>query len=224
MFDDVSVERAAATIVKAIVQNAGQTCTAGSRLLVQRGIYTQFVDRVADLFSKVRVGTPDMDLDCGPVMNESQARRVQRYIDAAKASGIPVIAQGQVAQGVPAGGYYVTPTMFGPVPTDAPLAQEEVFGPVLSVIPFDDEADAVAIANGTDYGLVAGVWTENGSRQQRMAKAVRAGQVFINAYGAGGGVELPFGGTKRSGHGREKGLLALEEVSTTKTVIHFHGA
>lgn len=224
VFDDVSVERAAATIVKAIVQNAGQTCTAGSRLLVQRGIYTQFVDRVADLFSKVRVGTPDMDLDCGPVMNESQARRVQRYIDAAKASGIPVIAQGQVAQGVPAGGYYVTPTMFGPVPTDAPLAQEEVFGPVLSVIPFDDEADAVAIANGTDYGLVAGVWTENGSRQQRMAKAVRAGQVFINAYGAGGGVELPFGGTKRSGHGREKGLLALEEVSTTKTVIHFHGA
>ena len=94
---------------------------------------------------------------------------------------------------------------------------------MLAVLPFDDEADAIALANGTDYGLLAAVWTENGGRQQRVAKAVHAGQVFINCYGAGGGVELPFGGTKRSGHGREKGLLALEEVSTTKTLVHYHG-
>jgi aldehyde dehydrogenase (NAD+) len=98
-----------------------------------------------------------------------------------------------------------------------------VFGPVLAVLPFDDEADAIALANGTDYGLLAAVWTENAGRLHRVAKAVKAGQVFMNCYGAGGGVELPFGGTKRSGHGREKGLLALEELSTTKTLVHYHG-
>ena len=98
------------------------------------------------------------------------------------------------------------------------LAREEVFGPVLAVLPFDDEADAIALANATDYGLLAAVWTENGGRQQRVAKAVRAGQVFINCYGAGGGVELPFGGTKRSGFGREKGLEALRSYSKVKSV------
>jgi aldehyde dehydrogenase (NAD+) len=124
---------------------------------------------------------------------------------------------------VPAAGYYVTPTLFGHVPHDSPLAQQEVFGPVLAAMSFTDEADAIALANGTDYGLLAAVWSENGGRQQRVAKALKCGQVFINSFGAGGGVELPFGGVKRSGHGREKGFLALEEMSTTKTVIHFHG-
>jgi aldehyde dehydrogenase (NAD+) len=148
---------------------------------------------------------------------------VQRYIDQARADGVPVLAQGRIADGVPATGYYVRPTLFGPVPRTHALAREEVFGPVLAVLPFDDEADAIALANGTDYGLLAAVWTENAGRAQRVAKAIRAGQVFVNCYGAGGGVELPFGGTKRSGHGREKGLLALEEMSTTKTVVQYHG-
>jgi aldehyde dehydrogenase (NAD+) len=178
---------------------------------------------VADAFAKTRVGTPEMDLDCGPLMNAAQLERVERYIDGARAAGIPVLAQGQVAAGVPATGFYVRPTLFGPVPRDAVLAREEVFGPVLAALPFDDEADAIALANATEYGLLAAVWTENGGRQQRVAKAVKAGQVFVNCYGAGGGVELPFGGTKRSGHGREKGLLALEEMSTTKTVVLWHG-
>jgi aldehyde dehydrogenase (NAD+) len=223
VFEDADLERALPIIVRAIVQNAGQTCTAGSRLLVQRSIYERFTQRVAEAFAKTRVGTPEMDLDCGPLMNPAQLARVNRYIDSAKAAGIPVLAQGQVAEGAPATGYYVRPTLFGPVPRDAALAREEVFGPVLAAIPFDDEADAIALANATDYGLLAAVWTESGSRQQRVAKAVRAGQVFVNCYGAGGGVELPFGGTKRSGHGREKGLLALEEMSTTKTVVQYHG-
>jgi aldehyde dehydrogenase (NAD+) len=223
VFDDVDVARAVPIIVRAIVQNAGQTCTAGSRLLVQRGIYDAFVARVAEAFAQVRVGTPAMDLDCGPVMNPAQHKRVQRYIDQARAAGIPVLAEGQIAPGAPPTGYYVKPTLFGPVPRDAALAREEVFGPVLAAMPFDDEADAIALANSTDYGLLAAVWTENASRLQRVAKAVHAGQVFMNCYGAGGGVELPFGGTKRSGHGREKGLLALEEVSSTKTLVHFHG-
>ncbi|MEN9420519.1 MAG: hypothetical protein RI988_4140 [Pseudomonadota bacterium] len=223
VFDDVDVARAVPIVVRAIVQNAGQTCTAGSRLLVQRSIFDRFIARVAEAFAKVRVGTPAMDLDCGPVMNPAQHQRVQRYIDQARAAGIPVLAEGTLAADAPSTGYYVKPTLFGPVPREAALAREEVFGPVLAAMPFDDEADAIALANGTDYGLLAAVWTENAGRLQRVAKAVRAGQVFMNCYGAGGGVELPFGGTKRSGHGREKGLLALEEVSTTKTLVHFHG-
>jgi aldehyde dehydrogenase (NAD+) len=223
VFDDVDVQRAVPIIVRAIVQNAGQTCTAGSRLLVQRSIFDRFVGQVAEAFAKVRVGTPAMDLDCGPVMNPAQFKRVQRYIDNARAASIPVLAEGTIAAEAPPTGYYVKPTLFGPVPRDAALACEEVFGPVLAAMPFEDEADAIALANGTDYGLLAAVWTENAGRLQRVAKAVKAGQVFMNCYGAGGGVELPFGGTKRSGHGREKGLLALEEVSTTKTLVHFHG-
>jgi len=223
VFDDVDAARAVPIIVRAIVQNAGQTCTAGSRLLVQRSIHDRFVALVAEAFAKVRVGTPAMDLDCGPVMNPAQQRRVQRYIDEARAAGIPVLAEGRIEADAPRTGFYVKPTLFGPVPRDAALAREEVFGPVLAALPFDDEADAIRLANDTDYGLLAAVWTENAGRLQRVAKAVRAGQVFMNCYGAGGGVELPFGGTKRSGHGREKGLLALEELSTTKTLVQFHG-
>ena len=223
VFEDVDIERAVPIVVRAIVQNAGQTCTAGSRLLVQRSLFEHFTGRVAEAFAKVRVGTPAMDFDCGPLMNPAQQRRVQRYIDLARAAGIAVLAEGSIAADAPRTGYYVKPTLFGPVPRDAALAREEVFGPVLAAMPFDDEADAIRLANGTDYGLLAAVWTENAGRLQRVAKAVRAGQVFMNCYGAGGGVELPFGGTKRSGHGREKGLLALEEMSTTKTLVHFHG-
>lgn len=223
VFADADLDRAVPIIVKAIVQNAGQTCTAGSRLLVEQSAYERVVGRVAEAFAKVRVGTPAMDLDCGPLMNPAQLARVNRYIDGAISAGIPVLAQGRVADGVPAGGFYVRPTLFGPVPRTAALACEEVFGPVLAALPFADETDAIALANGTPYGLLAAVWTENSGRLHRVAKAVKAGQVFMNCYGAGGGVELPFGGTKRSGHGREKGLLALEELSTTKTLVHFHG-
>jgi aldehyde dehydrogenase (NAD+) len=156
-------------------------------------------------------------------MNPAQYRRVQRYLAAARAAGIPVLAEGRIVDGTPPTGFYVLPTLFGPVPRGDALAREEVFGPVLAAMPFDDEADAIALANATDYGLLAAVWTENAGRLHRVAKAVKAGQVFMNCYGAGGGVELPFGGTKRSGHGREKGLLALEELSTTKTLVHHHG-
>ena len=223
VFADADLDRALPIIVRAITQNAGQTCTAGSRLLVQRSIYDAFVARVAEAFAKTRAGTPEMDLDCGPLMNPAQLERVTGYIARAKQDGIPVLAEGSIAPGVPAGGYYVKPTLFGPVPRTNRLACEEVFGPVLAAFPFEDEADAIALANSTPYGLLAAVWTENGGRQQRVAKAVSAGQVFVNGYGAGGGVELPFGGTKRSGHGREKGFLALEEMSQTKTVVQYHG-
>ena len=223
VFDDANLELAATTVVRGIVQNTGQTCTAGSRLLVQQSIHDRFLALVADKFKQVRVGTPEMNLDCGPVVNLNQQARVNRFIQQAKDSGLPVLAQGQIDKDVPKAGYYVTPTLFGHVPPEHALAQEEVFGPVLAAMPFDDEAHAIALANGTHYGLLAAIWTENGGRQQRVAKALQCGQVFINSFGAGGGVELPFGGVKRSGHGREKGFLALEEMSTTKTVVHFHG-
>jgi aldehyde dehydrogenase (NAD+) len=223
VFEDANLELAATTVVRGIIQNTGQTCTAGSRLLVQQSIHDRFVALVAEKFKQVRVGTPEMNLDCGPVVNPTQQQRVNRFIEQAKASGLPVLAQGQIDPNVPADGYYVMPTFFGAVPADHPLAHQEVFGPVLAAMPFQDEAHAIALANGTDYGLLAAVWTENGGRQQRVAKALKCGQVFVNSFGAGGGVELPFGGVKRSGHGREKGFLALEEMSTTKTVVHFHG-
>jgi aldehyde dehydrogenase (NAD+) len=219
VFEDADLDKAAPQIVRAIVQNAGQTCSAGSRLLVQESIYDKFIDKVARLFSEVRVGTPEMDLDCGPIVSAKQQKRVKGFIDEAKASGVPVLAEGTIASDAPADGFFVAPVLFGKVPRDHRLACEEVFGPVLSAMSFKDEADAVALANGTEFGLAAGVWTENGSRQARMSRKVIAGQVFINCYGAGGGVELPFGGMKKSGHGREKGFLALEEMSTTKTVV-----
>jgi aldehyde dehydrogenase (NAD+) len=223
VFADADLERATPIIIKAILQNAGQTCTAGSRLLVERAIYDEFLARVAEQFAATRAGTPEMDLDCGPLVNQRQHERVSGYLARARGAGIPVLAEGSIAVGVPGGGYYVRPTLFGGVPRDDALAHQEVFGPVLAAMPFEDESDAIALANGTDYGLLAAIWTENGGRQQRLAKALRCGQVFVNSYGAGGGVELPFGGVKKSGHGREKGFLALEEMSVTKTVIQYHG-
>jgi len=223
VFDDADLERTAGFVIKAITQNAGQTCSAGSRLLVQRGIYDRFMALVAQKFAASRAGTPEHDLDCGPLINAAQKARVEGFIARARAAGIPVLAEGRVAYGVHPGGYYVAPTLFGPVPRGHELACDEVFGPVLSAMPFDDEADAIELANATAFGLIAAVWTRDGGRQTRVARAMKCGQVYINAYGAGGGVELPFGGVKKSGHGREKGFMALEEFCTVKTVVQYHG-
>jgi aldehyde dehydrogenase (NAD+) len=223
VFEDADLDKAIPVIVGAIIQNAGQTCSAGSRVLVQRTVFDQVVARLAARFSEVRVGLPETSPDCGPIITKAQFGRVNQFIAECKQSGLPVIAEGLMDSDLPEDGYYVRPVVFGPVPRDHKLALEEVFGPVLAVLPFDDEDDAVALANGTDYGLVASIWSENGGRQQRLAKRLEGGQVFINCYGAGGGVELPFGGIRKSGHGREKGLLALDEFSITKTVVSHHG-
>ncbi|PLC51332.1 aldehyde dehydrogenase [Pollutimonas subterranea] len=220
VFGDANLDRAIPAIINGIIQNAGQTCSAGSRLLIQREIYDEVVSRVADRFSKLRTGTQDQELDCGPIINARQRDRVQRFIDDAEKSGARIAARGELAANLPANGFYVAPTFFADVPRDHILAKEEVFGPVLAAMPFSDESDAIALANDTEYGLAAGVWTENGGRQERVAQGINSGQVFINCYGAGGGVELPFGGFGKSGHGREKGFMALEEMSLTKTIVH----
>lgn len=141
----------------------------------------------------------------------------------AAAGDLPVLARAPLPRDLPEGGFYVPPTLIGEVPPESPLATEEIFGPVLACIRVHDEAHAVEVANATRYGLVAGVWTRDGARQLRLARALRAGQVFINNYGAGGGVKLPFGGVGGSGHGREKGVEALYGFSALKTVAIQHG-
>lgn len=223
IFADADLDAAVPVIVKAIIQNSGQTCSAGSRVLIERRAYDKVIGRLEQAFGKVRVGTPEMDLDCGPIITAKQRTRVQGFIDRAVADGVPVLARGVIADDAPAGGYYVQPTLFGPTPRDNAIAREEVFGPVLVALPFDDEDDAVTLANGTDYGLVASVWTRDGGRQMRLGRRIRTGQLFVNCYGAGAGIELPFGGAGKSGHGREKGFAALHDFSKTKTTVFHHG-
>ncbi len=222
VFDDADLDAALPFLVNAGIQNAGQTCSAGSRILVQRGIYDTLVDRLSARFAALRVGPASDDLDVGPLISERQETLVSGFIERGRESGLDIAAEGSLAEDAPAGGHYVRPTLFTGVDPDHELAQREIFGPVVVVIPFTTEEEATAIANGTGYGLVAGIWTRDGARQLRLARKIRAGQVFINNYGAGGGVELPFGGVGKSGHGREKGFEALYSFTTLKTVAALH--
>jgi aldehyde dehydrogenase (NAD+) len=223
VFADADLDAALPTLMAAIVQNAGQTCSAGSRVLIERAAYAPLVERLAAAFRALRVGPSTSDADCGPLINAKQHARVAQFVADAERDGIRLAARGQIVADAPRGGFYQVPTLFADVPAGHRIAQEEIFGPVLAALPFDDEAQALALANGTGFGLVAGVWTRDGARQLRLARRLRAGQVFINNYGAGGGVELPFGGTGRSGHGREKGFEALYGFTTLKTIAIRHG-
>ena len=223
VFADADLDAAIPTLVNAIVQNAGQTCSAGSRLLVDDLIYENLLERLGHAFENLRVGPAAMDLDVGPLIRQSQQQRVWDFLSDAQVVGIPMVGQGRVVDEAPESGFYQAPTLLRDVPIAHRLNQEEVFGPVLCAMKFKDEDHAVELANATRYGLVAGIWTRDGSRQLRMAKRVQSGQVFVNNYGAGGGVELPFGGVKSSGYGREKGFEALFGFTTLKTVAVKHG-
>ncbi|RMA43048.1 aldehyde dehydrogenase family protein [Rhodophyticola porphyridii] len=221
VFDDADLDAAMPFLVNAGVQNAGQTCSASSRILVQRRVYDHVVDRMAERYAALQAGPALSDLDLGPLVSGRQKEIVEGFIGSG--ADLEMAAQGQIVDDAPPGGAYVAPVLFAGVAPMHRLAQEEIFGPVQVIIPFDSEEEALDIANGTSFGLVASVWTENGARQMRLAKHLRAGQVFLNNYGAGGGVELPFGGTGLSGHGREKGFEALYGFSTLKTVAALHG-
>ncbi|MBO6718138.1 MAG: aldehyde dehydrogenase family protein [Rhizobiaceae bacterium] len=223
VFADADLDAAMPVLVNAIIQNGGQTCSAGSRILIEISVYAEVAKGLAERFSRLVAGPHDADLDLGALINKRQLDRVSGFVAAAEEAGIEVLARGSVHADAPKGGYYFAPALFGSVDPSAAIAQQEVFGPVLSLFAFEDEQDAIRLANDTDYGLVAGIWTKDGARQHRVAKRVRAGQVFVNGYGAGGGIELPFGGFKRSGHGREKGFEALYDMSATKTIVFNHG-
>jgi aldehyde dehydrogenase (NAD+) len=223
VFADADLDTALPVLVNAIVQNAGQTCSAGSRLLVESSRYEETLEALGKRFAALKVGPALADLDCGPLIRASQKERVRSFLDEAKRDSIASVACGTLVADAPASGYYEVPRLLRDVPATHRLAREEIFGPVLAALAFSDEADALRVANSTQFGLVAGVWTRDGARQLRMARALRSGQVFINNYGAGGGVELPFGGVKSSGYGREKGFEALHGFTCLKTVVMQHG-
>ena len=219
VFEDCPWEDALNWVVRSIVQNAGQTCSAGSRLLVQRTIHETFVSEVCERMEALKLGKGLEDPDLGPILSKKQFDRIMAFLDKArdeKASVLTGGARASVDQSEK--GYYLQPTVIDQVDLSSPLAQEEIFGPVLTVFPFEDEEEALRLANGTPYGLVAGIWTKDVSRAHRLAGKIRAGQIFINNYGAGGGIQMPFGGYKKSGFGREKGLEALRNYTQLKNV------
>ena len=217
VFDDADMALAVPGSAKAFVLNAGQICLAGTRCLVQENVHDEFLAGLAKAVAATTVG-PEADSIVGSITTKAQYERVQSYYDLARAEGATAVVGGTVLDaGKAKGGWYVNPTVYTGVTSDMRIAREEIFGPVAAVIPFKDEEDAIRIANDTEYGLAAGIWTQNLSRALRVAARLEAGQIYVNEYQSGG-VETPLGGYKQSGYGREKGLEALHHYTQLKCV------
>jgi len=219
VFDDANLDLAVAGAITGIFGATGQTCVAGSRLLVQNSIKNEFTARLLKVAGQARIGNPMLpDVHVGPVTTQPQFEKVLNYIEIAKAEGARVVLGGKRASGPGIDqGNFVEPTIFTDVTNDMRIAQEEVFGPVLSIIGFEDEAEAIRIGNDVVYGLAAGVWTRDIGRAVRMTKALKVGMVWVNTYRAVSYM-MPFGGMKQSGIGRESGLESIKEFLETKSV------
>jgi betaine-aldehyde dehydrogenase len=198
--------------------NSGQTCTALTRMLVPESKYDEAAKLAADLAKSFTVGDPLAETTkLGPLTSLAQLQRVRDYIKKGQQEGAELITGGaEPPEGAPTGGYYVRPTVFGRVKNSMTIAQEEIFGPVLAIIPYKDEEEAVRIANDTPYGLAGAVWSADDAHAQRVARRIRAGQIDVN--GGAFNMNAPFGGFKQSGHGREAGVYGLEEFLEYKSL------
>jgi aldehyde dehydrogenase (NAD+) len=219
VFADADLESAAPGAGMAVFANSGQICSAGTRLFVERRVYDEFVERVANFGKGLRVGNgTDPETQIGPLVSEQQLERVTGYLAIGKQEGARAMAGGErLTEGALAQGYFVPPTVFADVRDDMRIAQDEIFGPVISAIPFSDIDEVIGRANATPFGLGSGVWTRDVSKAHRLAKAIRAGSVWVNCYQAMDPA-VPFGGYKMSGYGRESGLQHLEEYLNVKAV------
>lgn len=216
VFADSDLAQAAATSVTAFTLTAGQVCVAGSRLFVQRSIVDDFRAALLEAAQRVRVGHPlDPATEMGPLISQTQLDRVLGYVASGREQGAALLTGGRRLD---RRGYFLEPTVFGDVDPSMRIVQEEIFGPVVAMSTFEDEQEAIALANDTDYGLAATVWTENASRAQRVAQQVRAGTVWINTFGAMD-ISQPFGGFKLSGVGREQGKESIDAFSEVKSVF-----
>lgn len=216
IFPDADLDKAVEAAVKSFCGNSGQICSAGTRLLVHESIHAEMIERLVNTASKYRVGSPlDPETKLGPLISATQLERVLSYIESGKREGAKLVLGGSR---IGTRGYFVEPTIFSQVDPDSSIAQNEIFGPVLSVITFSSEADAIKKANQTSYGLAAAVWTQDISLANRMARALKAGRVWINTYGEADPV-MPFGGYKQSGIGREFGAESIDAYTQTKAVL-----
>lgn len=218
VFDDADIDAAAKGSVRAFTWNSGQWCAAGTRLLVQADIHDEFVEKFVREVEKLRVG-PEDDATSGPITNKGQFEKIQSYFAVAQEEGLKLETGGEVLSGGRYGtGWYIKPTVYTGAHNDMVMARDEIFGPIVVVIPFKDEADAIRIANDSDFGLGAGIWSRDIGRVHRVASRLDAGRIVVNEYG-GGFVQTPCGGFKQSGYGREQGVDALSHYTQLKSVI-----